>query len=640
MPAIIPFKLELLRSGPAHNQLLSPLTPYVALAGIAGPQTVQLPFEHRQLLARLARLRYTADGHDIGSAQREETLRETGEALGRLLGEVAALKSALDGVQASQGELLHLRLSTSALELGLVPFEAAIAPEGFQGSGGPLLLRTPTVLTREVRRPQRIEVHWDRPPRILFAHAAPQDLAPVPARDHLAALHRAVAPTVRRGVDEAAALAALQRHVVELPDATLSALAETCRREDFTHVHILAHGAPFDEAGARRYGVALASSSGGIDVVDGERLGLALRGQDVAGRAKLPPTVVSLATCDSGAVDSVLIPGGSIAHELHAQGIPWVLASQFPLWMRSSVIVAERFYGGLLAGHDPRRVLHELRQRLRTEVPDTHDWASLVAYAVSPWDFEAQIEAFRDRQVRASLEANFARLDEQAAAWVEGADSAPLQALASDIRRAHADWLHERAHQGSAADRARRLGMGGANEKRLAVVFGRSHQPDLAVAAYRRALGFYEQSVQVDPANHWGATQVLSLRAIRELCPDDDFESLRREHRDAWVAAMQIARWEMAGAAGEPSEALAWAITTQAELELLGSVYHGRGFKPQVAAERLRATCRRLIEVAGAASFPVAATRRQFLRYRDQWPRKVWAGLAQAALDALGPAPD
>ena len=32
-------KLELLRSGPAHNQLLSPLTPYLALCGAEGPVT-------------------------------------------------------------------------------------------------------------------------------------------------------------------------------------------------------------------------------------------------------------------------------------------------------------------------------------------------------------------------------------------------------------------------------------------------------------------------------------------------------------------------------------------------------------------------------------------------------------------------
>src|SRR5437660_3746452 len=87
-------KLELLRSGPAHNQLLSPLTPYLALCGAEGPVTVNLPFEHAQLMTRLQRLRYTIDG-EVGRAQREAEIREMGEALGRVLSEVPALLSEL-----------------------------------------------------------------------------------------------------------------------------------------------------------------------------------------------------------------------------------------------------------------------------------------------------------------------------------------------------------------------------------------------------------------------------------------------------------------------------------------------------------------------------------------------------------------
>ena len=68
-------KLELLRSGPAHNQLLSPLTPYLALCGADGPVTVNMPFEHRQLLSRLDRLRYATNGSAIAASQQEAELR-------------------------------------------------------------------------------------------------------------------------------------------------------------------------------------------------------------------------------------------------------------------------------------------------------------------------------------------------------------------------------------------------------------------------------------------------------------------------------------------------------------------------------------------------------------------------------------
>lgn len=81
-------KLELLRSGPANNQLLSPLTPYLALCGADGPVTVTMPFEHGQLLTRLDRLRYEIEGREVAPSQREAEAREIGEALGRVLAQV------------------------------------------------------------------------------------------------------------------------------------------------------------------------------------------------------------------------------------------------------------------------------------------------------------------------------------------------------------------------------------------------------------------------------------------------------------------------------------------------------------------------------------------------------------------------
>jgi hypothetical protein len=50
--------LELLRHGPAHNQLLSPLTPYLALCENHGAETLHVPFEHNQFLHRLDALGY------------------------------------------------------------------------------------------------------------------------------------------------------------------------------------------------------------------------------------------------------------------------------------------------------------------------------------------------------------------------------------------------------------------------------------------------------------------------------------------------------------------------------------------------------------------------------------------------------
>jgi len=641
------FKIELLRSGPEHNQLLSPLTPYLALGGASPPQTVTMPYEHRQLLARLARLRYQVEGQEVAASQREDELREVGEAMGRVLGAVPALALALDGSTRAGAPLLHLRLALSALELGMLPFEAAVAPEHLPGSGAPLLLRTPTILTREVRRNRTIDVQWDREPRLLYAFAAPGELPAVPAQPHLNALRRAIDPFVQAHRDEAKRVADAARLVTVLPNASLADIAAACRENDYTHVHLLAHGAPIERAGRMRYGVALAGEGGpqSVDVVDGERLAIALRGMDASGRGKQPPTLVSLATCDSGAVGEVLAPGGSIAHELHAEGIPWVVASQFPLWMRSSVIGADVLFSGLLAGQDPRWVLYELRQRLRTDAPQTHDWASIVVYAVAPWDFEDQVSDFRARQMRRRLDVRFARLDELIDDGDAGNDG-EVDALVTAIRRDQQEWLSELDARAATSVRSRRLAMGAASEKRIAIVYARAAAKAAAAGAsmadtlqqdsqraYAASVAGYEAALRAEPTNHWVATQYLSLRAA--LAAPGSEGALREQFHGWWMAARQVAQWELA----EPCAAgRAWALGTLAELELLGAVYGPRGYRTADAAARIAAQCREIAAVAGAGSFEVASTRRQFQRYRDHWPRSRWASLVKAALQAL-PAP-
>ncbi len=656
MPDIRSTKIELLRGGPAHNQLLSPLTPYIALGGASAPQTVFLPWEHRQLLARLARLRYVQGGVPVPPAQREAELRELGEAVGRVLGQVPGLQSALHGLGRDGSALAHLRLSISALELSMVPFEAAIAPDHFPGSGAPLLLHTPTVITREIRRNEPVEVPWDRKPRILFAFATPRGLAPVPAQEHVNALRRAIEPYVEIGDAPADRLPSVRGLLTVLPEASLKDIADECRRNDYTHVHLLAHGAETKESEQGVYGIALRAGAGSDEpqVVDGKTLAIALCGAGVDGARKGRPVLVSLATCDSGAVDSVIVPGGSIAHALHEAGIPWVVASQFPLYMSGSNVAVDTLYGRLLAGEDPRRVLHLLRQRLSTEVTHAHDWASIVAYAVSPWDFEARVEAFRDRQVRARLDVRFKRMDALAARDALGAaQAAEFDQLAEAIRAEHESWIERSARRLETAAKAERLqqarahaealGMRGASEKRIAIAWaGRARggadpqAAECALQAYRASRDAYRQALETDPTNHWAATQFLSVCSTPALLPEGGEAALRERYGDWWRAARQVAEWQLRGSAGE---ARAWALGTLAELDLLGSVYQGRGYKAGEAAQRVAESCRQIVESVGPQAFAVSSTRRQFQRYLKNWPHARWQRLAEAAVQALTPEP-
>ena len=73
--------LELLRKGPAHNQLLSPLTEYLCLCGNFGATIVTVPWEHEQFLRKVRELCYhdygtTHSGDDENVRRRQETIGE------------------------------------------------------------------------------------------------------------------------------------------------------------------------------------------------------------------------------------------------------------------------------------------------------------------------------------------------------------------------------------------------------------------------------------------------------------------------------------------------------------------------------------------------------------------------------------
>jgi hypothetical protein len=640
-------KLELLRWGPAHNQLLSPLTPYLALCGADGPVTVNLPFEHAQLLARLERLRYIIEG-DVGQSQREAELRELGTVLGRVLSQVPALLSEISSARRESSELVHLRLSVSAYELALVPFELAIGADGFPGSGSPLFLQSsaPIAITREIRRGRPLEMKWNRRPRILFAFASPANLPRVPAQEHLQALRAAILPWIKWQDTDEERVTEVMKHLTVLPNATLQQIREACSESVYTHVHILAHGQLMKSG--QHFGIALCddNDANGIHLVDGETLATALTTHDSLGSAQERPTVVTLSTCDSGNVESVVTGSGSVAHAIHASDIPWVIASQFPLWMRSSWIATEVLYRGLLRGDDPRWVLHTLRRRLRTDAPDTHDWASIVAYAVVPWDFGKHVEAFQNRQTRERIETKFDEADQRLRAFSRKAGGphatdlfnfTPDATLRAQLEKIYTEIRHETAAFREApnlsdSERAERLGMSASSEKRIGDVFKRSGDQNEALTAYVNARELYRKALDVYPVNHWVTTQFLSMLAVVNVLDSSRQEDINSQS-DRWRATQQIAQWDLDGSSrGEPR---AWALGTLAELELLGAIFASSNFDRPAVKSRITRFCKDLWEEVGKDAFPVASTRRQFLRYRDIWQSDIWKDLAQAGIDAL-----
>jgi hypothetical protein len=409
------FTLELLRGGPPHNQLVSPITEYLALCGEAAPHNVRLPFEHRALTDRLRVLRYVLGKGPDPQALRQAELERLGRELGTLFGSVPAFGAEISSIDVpAHGGVVHFRLVLAGNELSLVPWEIVHVPVGLRGAGLPLLLqpRVPVSMTREVRGASRRQFAWDRVPRILFAAADAADFPPNTIEAHLLALRRAYEPWAYAGWEQNPGAIASASMIDVIEHASIEDIHARCLDVDFTHIHILAHGAPVDPTTDARFGLYLHAPADPAHrvVVSGEQLAQALLPSRSRSSAS-DPILVSLATCDSGNQAEVVNAGGSVAHQLHQMGVPWVIASQFPLTVVGSVVLVEDLYGELLQGTDPRIALHRVRQHLAARFGDRHDWATLVAYASFPPDFDAQIDRFRKRAIHARRSRAFALVD-------------------------------------------------------------------------------------------------------------------------------------------------------------------------------------------------------------------------------------
>ena len=169
---------------------------------------------------------------------------------------------------------------------------------------------------------------------------------------------------------------------------------------------------------------------------------------------------------------------------------------QFPLGVGPSSITTEVLYSGLLSGEDPRWVLHQLRMRLRADLPETQDWASIVAYGTIAPDLESQVQAFKpagqdeDRSpIRPPRRSN----RPSPAAVNDAATSGELEALCESVRADIASWSADSAATSDPKQRAERLSMSAVIEKRIAVAYGLAQNLPASKLAYERARDFFSR---------------------------------------------------------------------------------------------------------------------------------------------------
>jgi CHAT domain len=632
-------RLELLRHGPPHNQLLSPLTEYLALCENHGAVTIRIPIEHNQMLYRLRALSY-----QLGPEPREFQVIDTAKLISDLLAKIPGLTADLNRQNGSKGgantdQVTHLRLILSASELALLPFELATSPNGFPGDGQPLSLQTqhPICITRETRRVPDEFIRWPKLPRVLFAFASPPGYEEVPASAHLLALRQALSPWLALSDDltEAEKQKLVQQRLMVLPDATASSLEQACAEHDFTHVHLLAHGVEIRTAYDQRFGLAFHSSSdpSGMEIVSGERLATILRTprRDQAG-CFTRPAVVTLASCNGGNGGTVTGVGASIGHSLHESGIPLVVASQYPLTFGGSILLVQDMYEGLFWGEDPRELVVGLRRRLHSRFKGQHDWASIVTYASLPPNFDQQLADACIQQAISSINIALRIADRaietystQSSKRRSQRERMPTDRLES-VRNQVADAKKhlERAIAIYPSQKARILVQLASTEKREAQMLYYTNgnwNPDSQEALgvlqqLERSRALYWETYQLRRSNAWELVQYLSLTLLlQSLDPTRKLVS-RTQLMAHWLAAEMQAVYD--AQAGDINTR-AWANSDLAELYLLAPIVDGIQAM-HVGEDFAAKACsvgRKLVALTGASSFMVFSTRRQILRYLD-----------------------
>ena len=528
---------------------------------------------------------------------------------------------------------MHLRLVLSASELALLPFEQAKTPINAMSCGEgwlSLQARVPVVITRRTRNVSESGVTLPLRPRILFIASDEKD---VPFDAHKEALVGAVRPYLKPSEEESLGDGHREQYgdaLTILKAPTFDQVVKECATQRYTHIHILAHGAKDPASEDTSYGLVLDGK-----VISGERLASAFA--RLVGNAIHRPFMVVLATCDSGNVGSVVIPGASIAHVLHQAGIPMVVASQFPLSKVGSELVVNELYPGLLCGENPWILLHRIRTGLHGCVMEhSHDWASLVVYEALPANLDSQLEELRYYQGKRAMDAALARIDNALPQWRREKKIEPVQLEEHEkaVQRA-IDWL---PMKGCFATEC--MALRGSSKKRLAAAWfdiALSQVDDAQLKYLKGSLLYLEQSLNAYKE------AVDSILVIRPGQPQQRMASLH------WVLVQQLClstvlggkmrkgAWEAAHLSAEAYLNLqnvderAWALGSLTELWLLKVAdWQSSEAAREHAARQAYARAAELADLYPSSDvFPIQSTRRQLNRYTEWWSHSLIENLIQ-----------
>ena len=515
------------RDGLREGFPLDPSKPYRARIDGGPLGEFQTPWDQHTLEDHIETLRNT--GEQTPTAR---VMKDLGMELGRALYAIPGMESALTRRNGDEQIIVYWQLDYP--ELARVPWELATTNQPpyphLLERGISFVRKVPTLL-------EDVPAQWptglNKSLRLLFVWGEdkPED---VPHKQHLAELQAVCA---EYGVDFVAQ---------EIPDvATLTGLCSDLDKQ-FHFVHILAHGARADG----NWGLRLKSA-----VALPEQIAKALR---AGGQT---PAIVTLSACDSANDKDNSF--GSVAYELHAHGIPLVVASQFRLRKDVSVMSVGEGYRELLGGADLRDMMTSVRRKLAPN--DNEAWANEVVY--TRYRYESLDElAVVARQQAALRRAN--AIERKARKAKEADKIALIRQLEEETGKLR-DLIDRLTVAGAGpAAFAETWGLLGSMQRRKARL--RSDPPD--EEDLRDACLYYEEGMRADANSHYCGVNVVHL-------------SLRLDDQDKADEFIPLVRF----AAESRIKCDFWALATAGELE----VYAGDGRK---AADHYREFARKVIK--------------------------------------------
>ena len=474
--------------------------------------------------------------------------------------EVNLLRSQILATTEGKGLRLRLRLSDTP-ELAELPWEFLY--DRSRNRFVCLADRTPLVRFLEVPDPPR-PLRVSPPLRVLVMISSPRDasFAELDVEQEWAKLHGVLSEL------EQAGLVQLER----LETASLAALRQRLRRDDWHVLHFIGHGG-FDTH-AKDGVLVLEDQAGGSRLVTAQALGVPLHNHDAL-------RLVVLNACE-GARSDPTDPFAGTAQTLIQQGIPAVVAMQFEITDRAAIAFTSELYAAVADGYPLDAALSQARQAIYTDVSEI-EWATPVLYLRAPdghiFDVTPTIRTRPDeeRAEREAAEREAAELRERERAEREAAEreAREREREAAEWRTAQLRTAQLRTAQlrtaSDGVDRADELLRGRNYARAIAVCaevrreFGNSADPELAIHVARaRELSQRARQQQARRRlRRWGAVGIAAAVAAGSYLGWRTNGTGPEERR---VELLGTRDWTDTGVDCKAGEAL--------EIAASGSIYH------------------------------------------------------------------